>query len=220
MDVILLERIAKLGNLGDVVNVKPGYARNYLLPQRKALRATEANKEYFEREKAALEAANEAKRSEAGEISTALDGQFLVLIRQAGESGQLYGSVSARDIAATATEKGYPITRQQVVIDRPIKELGLHDIEIRLHPEVTVTVTVNVALSEQEAEAQAARGWRVGEEPAEELVARAAAAPAEEAEVAPAEEAEAASAEAPAAPAEGGDEAEAAGETDEAKAES
>jgi large subunit ribosomal protein L9 len=197
MDVILLERIAKLGNLGDVVHVKPGYARNYLLPQRKALRATEANKEYFEREKAALEAANEAKRSEAGEVSTALDGQFFVLIRSAGESGQLYGSVTARDIATTATEKGYPITRQQVVIDRPIKELGLHDIEIRLHPEVTVTVTANVALTEDEAEAQAARGWRVGEEPPEEAAARAAAeaAPAEEVDEAPAEAAEEASGE-------------------------
>ena len=106
MDVILLERIAKLGNLGDVVHVKPGYARNYLLPQRKALRATKENQAYFEREKAALEAANEAQRSEAGEVSTALDGQFLVLIRQAGESGQLYGSVTARDIAAAATDKG------------------------------------------------------------------------------------------------------------------
>jgi large subunit ribosomal protein L9 len=182
MDVILLERIAKLGNLGDVVHVKPGYARNYLLPQRKALRATEANKAYFEREKAALEAANEAKRNEAGEVSTALDGQFFVLIRQAGESGQLYGSVTARDIATIATEKGYPITRQQVVIDRPIKELGLHDIEVRLHPEVTVTVTANVALTEDEAETQAARGLRVGEEPPEEVAAPAAAEETESAE--------------------------------------
>lgn len=174
MDVILLERIVKLGNLGDVVTVKPGFARNYLLPQRKALRATDANMAYYEREKAALEAANEAKRSEAGEVSTALDGQFFVLVRQAGESGQLYGSVSARDIAAEATTKGYAVDRQQVVIDRPIKELGLHDIDVRLHPEVTVTVTVNVALSEQEAEAQAARGLRVGEEPQEGVAARAA----------------------------------------------
>jgi len=167
MDVILLERIVKLGNLGDVVTVKPGYARNYLLPQRKALRATEANMAYYEREKAALEAANETKRSEAGEVSTALDGQFFVLVRQAGESGQLYGSVTARDIAVEATAKGFAVDRQQVVIDRPIKELGLHDIDVRLHPEVTVTVTANVALSEQEAEAQAARGLRVGEEPPE-----------------------------------------------------
>jgi large subunit ribosomal protein L9 len=189
MDVILLERIAKLGNLGDVVHVKPGYARNYLLPQRKALRATEANKAYFEREKAALEAANEAKRSEAGEVSTALDGQFFVLIRQAGESGQLYGSVTARDIATIATDKGYPITRQQVVIDRPIKELGLHDIEVRLHPEVTVTVTANVALTEDEAETQAARGLRVGDEPPEEVVAPT------PVEAAPVEETEEASAE-------------------------
>jgi len=194
MDVILLERIAKLGNLGDVVKVKPGYARNYLLPQRKALRATEANMAYFEREKAALEAANEAKRSEAGEVSTALDGQFFVLIRQAGESGQLYGSVTARDIADVATGKGFAVKRQQVVIDRPIKELGLHDIEVRLHPEVTVTITANIALSEQEAEVQAQRGWRVGEEPVDAAAAApAAAAPAapeaDEAEPAPAEEA-------------------------------
>jgi len=211
MDVILLERITKLGNLGDVVNVKPGYARNYLLPQRKALRATEANKAYFEREKAALEAANEAKRSEAGEVSTALDGQFFVLIRQAGESGQLYGSVTARDIATIATDKGYPITRQQVVIDRPIKELGLHDIEVRLHPEVTVTVTANVALTEDEAETQAARGLRVGEEPPEEV----AAAPVE---AAPVDETDDASVEAPAETEEaaGGEEA---GESDESKAE-
>jgi len=208
MDVILLERIAKLGNLGDVVHVKPGYARNYLLPQRKALRATEANKAYFEREKAALEAANEAKRSEAGEVSTALDGQFFVLIRQAGESGQLYGSVTARDIATIATDKGYPITRQQVVIDRPIKELGLHDIEVRLHPEVTVTVTANVALTEDEAETQAARGLRVGDEPPEEVVAPT------PVEAAPVEETEEASAET-----EDATGSEEAGETDESKAE-
>jgi len=169
MDVILLERIAKLGNLGDVVTVKPGYARNYLLPQRKALRATKENMTYYEREKASLEAANENRRSEAGEVSTALDGQFLILIRQAGESGQLYGSVTGRDIAAAATEKGFAVNRQQVVIDRPIKELGLHDIEVRLHPEIAVTVTANVALSDEEAEAQAARGLRVGDEPPEEL---------------------------------------------------
>lgn len=208
MDVILLERITKLGNLGDVVNVKPGYARNYLLPQRKALRATEANKAYFEREKAALEAANEAKRSEAGEVSTALDGQFFVLIRQAGESGQLYGSVTARDIATIATDKGYPINRQQVVIDRPIKELGLHDIEVRLHPEVTVTVTANVALTEDEAETQAARGLRVGDEPPEAAAAPAPveAAPVEETEEVPAESEE---------PKDG----EEAGESDEGKAE-
>ncbi|MEJ2120237.1 MAG: 50S ribosomal protein L9 [Alphaproteobacteria bacterium] len=208
MDVILLERIAKLGNLGDVVHVKPGYARNYLLPQRKALRATEANKAYFEREKAALEAANEAKRSEAGEVSTALDGQFFVLIRQAGESGQLYGSVTARDIATIATDKGYPITRQQVVIDRPIKELGLHDIEVRLHPEVTVTVTANVALTEDEAETQAARGLRVGDEPPEEVAAPA------PVEAPPVEETEEASAETEETT--GGEET---GETDEGKPE-
>ena len=215
MDVILLERIVKLGNLGDVVTVKPGFARNYLLPQRKALRATEENMAYYEREKAALEAANETRRSEAGETATGLDGQFFVLIRQAGESGQLYGSVTARDIAAVSTEKGFPLTRQQVVIDRPIKELGLHDIEVRPHPEIAVTITANVALSEEEAEAQAARGLRVGEEPPE----AAAAAPAP-AEPAPAEAAsESAVDEAPPAP-DGGETAteDAGSEEDDAKA--
>lgn len=197
MDIILLERIAKLGELGDVVSVKPGYARNYLLPQRKALRATDENKEYFEREKASIEKANEGMRSEAEQTATGLDGQSFVLIRQAGESGHLYGSVSARDIAAAATGKGFAVNRQQVAIDRPIKELGLHEAAIALHPELVVTVTINVALSEAEAEAQALRGVRVGEEEPDATAAAAAAAFKEEpAGEAPPEEADEAVAEA------------------------
>lgn len=184
MDVILLERIAKLGELGDVVAVKPGYARNYLLPQRKALRATDENKEYFEREKASIEKANLGKRSEAEQTAAGLNGQSFILIRQAGESGHLYGSVSARDIAAAATEKGFSVTRQQVEIDRPIKELGLHEAAIAPHPELTVMVTINVALSEEEAEAQVLRGVMIGDEESDAAAAAAAvfeAVPAEEA---------------------------------------
>lgn len=185
MDVLLLERIARLGELGDVVSVKPGYARNYLLPRKKALRATDENKEYFEREKASIEKASEGKRSEAEQTATVLDGQRFVLIRQAGESGHLYGSVSARDIAAAASDKGFAVSRQQVAIDRPIKELGLHEAEIALHPELVVTVTINVALSETEAAAQALRGVMIGEEEPDATAAAAAAAFKEE----PAEEA-------------------------------
>jgi len=184
MEVILLERIAKLGELGDIVAVKPGYARNYLLPQKKALRATDENKEYFEREKAGIEKANLGKRSEAEQTAAGLDGQSFILIRQAGESGHLYGSVSARDIAAAATEKGFAVTRQQVEIDRPIKELGLHEAAIAPHPELTVIVTINVALSEEEAAAQALRGVKIGDEEADAAAAAAAvfeAEPAEEA---------------------------------------
>jgi large subunit ribosomal protein L9 len=164
MEVILLERIARLGNLGEVVNVRAGYARNFLLPRGKALRATKENLDYIEREKAQLEAASAHTRGEADEIATGLEGQRFVILRQAGESGQLYGSVAARDVAQAATERGFPVTRQQVVIDRPIKERGLHDVRIVLHPELAVTVTVNVAQTEDEAEAQAARGLKAGEE--------------------------------------------------------
>ena len=185
MELILLERITKLGNLGDVVNVKPGYARNYLLPQGKALRATAANREYFEQEKSRLEEANARKRTDAEGIAAGLENRSFVLIRQAGESGQLYGSVNARDIAEAAKADGFAVERNQVVIDRPIKELGLHDITVAPHPEITVTVTINVAQSAEEAEMQTERGIRVGEEPIE-----AAPAPAEEA-APPIEDAEA-----------------------------
>ncbi len=156
MDVILLERIAKLGQMGDVVNVKNGYARNYLLPQKKALRATEANKRLFEAQRAQLEATNLEQKKEAEAVAEKLNGQSFVAIRQAGDTGQLYGSVSTRDIAETITEGGFSISRRQVVLNKPIKELGLHDVEVSLHPEVAVNVVINVARTQDEAERQAA----------------------------------------------------------------
>jgi len=166
MEVILLERIERLGQMGDVVRVKDGFARNYLLPRKKALRANEANREYFENQRVQLEAQNLERRKEAEDVGARIDGQSFVIIRQAGESGQLYGSVSTRDIAQLAGEGGVTITRDQVVLDRPIKSVGLHDVRISLHPEVIVAITVNVARSDDEAERQA-RGEVIGvdEEP-------------------------------------------------------
>lgn len=161
MEVILLERVEKLGQMGDVVNVKPGYARNYLLPQRKALRATKANRERFERERAQLEAVNLERRKEAEAVAAKLAGFSCVLLRQASESAQLYGSVSARDIAEAATEAGVTIERKQVLLDRPIKTLGVHSVRIALHPEVIVGIQVNVARSAEEAAAQEAAGAAV-----------------------------------------------------------
>jgi large subunit ribosomal protein L9 len=158
MDVILLQRIEKLGQMGEVVKVKPGFARNYLLPQRKALRATEANKARFEKQRAQLEATNLARREEAQKISGKVEGLTVVVIRQAGETGHLYGSVSARDIAAAATAGGVTIERSQVLMDRPIKLLGLHPVRIALHPEVIVSITANVAKSPEEAEIQEKAG--------------------------------------------------------------
>jgi large subunit ribosomal protein L9 len=158
MDVILLQRIEKLGQMGEVVKVKPGFARNYLLPQRKALRATEANKARFEKQRAQLEATNLARREEAQKISGKVEGLTVVVIRQAGETGHLYGSVSARDIAAAATAGGVTIERSQVLMDRPIKMLGLHPVRIALHPEVIVSITANVAKSPEEAEIQEKAG--------------------------------------------------------------
>ncbi|MCH9807327.1 MAG: 50S ribosomal protein L9 [Alphaproteobacteria bacterium] len=155
MLVILLERIGHLGQMGDVVNVKNGYARNFLLPQKKALRATEANKVYFETQRVQLEANNLEKKSEAETIAEKLSGQSFIAIRQAGDTGQLYGSVSTRDIAEAVTEGGFSVTRGQVSLASPIKELGVHDVSISLHPEVDVTVKVNVARTEDEAERQA-----------------------------------------------------------------
>lgn len=155
VEVILLERVEKLGQMGHVVNVKPGYARNYLLPQKKALRATKENLTYFESRRAQLEAANLQRKSEASEIGDRMAGLTAVIIRQAGEGGQLYGSVSARDIAQAVTEAGFTIEKRQVVLDRPIKSLGLHPVHIVLHPEVSVTVTANVAQSAEEADMQA-----------------------------------------------------------------
>lgn len=155
MQVVLLERVEKLGQMGDIVAVKDGYARNYLLPQEKALRATKANMARFERERAQLEARNLEAKQEAEAVASKLDGQSFVIIRQASEAGSLYGSVAARDVAEAATEAGFTIARRQIVLDRPVKELGLHRIRIVLHPEVDALITVNVARSQEEAELQA-----------------------------------------------------------------
>jgi large subunit ribosomal protein L9 len=162
MDVILLERVHNLGQIGDVVKVKPGYARNFLLPTRKALRATEANKAKFESQRAQIEAMNLEKRSEAEQVRGKVDGLKVVLIRQAGETGQLFGSVNARDLAEAVTAAGFTVDRRQVILDRPIKTLGLHPIRVALHPEVIVAVTANVAKSTEEAEAQEKAGGYVG----------------------------------------------------------
>jgi len=155
MEVVLLQRVEKLGQMGEVVNVKDGYARNYLLPQRKALRATKANMVRFETERAQLEARNLEERNEAQKVADKLDGQQFVVIRQASEAGSLYGSVTARDIADVATVGGFSIARGQIVLDRPVKELGLHAVRVVLHPEVSASITVNVARSAEEAELQA-----------------------------------------------------------------
>src|SRR5262245_29318750 len=141
MEVILLQRIEKLGQMGEVVKVKAGFARNYLLPQKKALRATEANKARFEKQRSQLEATNLARREEAQKISGKVEGMTVVVTRQAGETGHLYGSVSARDIAAAVTDGGVTIERSQVLMDRPIKMLGLHPVRVALHPEVIVSIT-------------------------------------------------------------------------------
>jgi large subunit ribosomal protein L9 len=158
MQVILLERIETLGQMGDVVNVKPGFARNYLLPQRKALRATKENVTRFEQQRAQLEATNLKRRQEAEAVSGSIDGLTVVVIRQAGETGHLYGSVNPRDIAQAVTQAGVTIERRQVLLDRPIKMLGLHPVRIALHPEVIVAITANVAKSAEEAEAQEKAG--------------------------------------------------------------
>ena len=163
MEIILLERIGRLGQIGDVVNVKDGYARNFLLPHGKALRATEANRAHFENERAQLEARVLERKTEAEAVSEKLAGESFVVIRQAGDTGQLYGSVSTRDIAAAVTEGGFSIERQQVLLDRPIKTLGLHEVRVALHGEVVPTVIVNVARTEDEAERQA-RGEDVTQE--------------------------------------------------------
>ncbi|MGB0906540.1 MAG: 50S ribosomal protein L9 [Maricaulaceae bacterium] len=151
MDVILLERIEKLGAMGDVVSVKPGYARNFLLPQAKALRATKANKIRFEAEREFLEARNAENREKAAQSGETVDGNTYVVIRNAGDTGQLYGSVSARDVAETV---GNPVKRTMVSLNDPIKALGLHEVKVRMHPEVTVTITINVARTEDEAARQ------------------------------------------------------------------
>lgn len=156
MQVILLERVEKLGVLGDVVQVKDGFARNFLLPQGKALRATDENKARFERERDVLEKLNAERRDAASGQADGLDGETFILIRQAGESGQLYGSVSARDIAEMVSTDQRTVTRGQVLLDMPIKTIGLHPVKVRLHAEVTAEVAINVARTEEEAERQAA----------------------------------------------------------------
>jgi large subunit ribosomal protein L9 len=155
MEVILLERVAKLGQMGDVVRVKNGFARNYLLPQGKALRSNAESRKRFEREKTQLEARNLEARKEAEGVAEKLAGQSFIVIRQAGETGQLYGSVSTRDIAETASAGGFTIERRQVRLDRAIKTIGLHEVQVTLHPEVEVPITINVARSNDEAERQA-----------------------------------------------------------------
>ena len=158
MEIILLERIESLGQMGDVVRVKPGYARNYLLPQKKAVRLTDENRKRFEEQRAQLEATNLQRRGEAEAVAVKLDGLAVVLIRQAGEAGQLYGSVSARDIAEAVTAAGFTVERQQIRLQQPIKTLGLHKIGVGLHPEVTVQIIVNVARTPDEAGTQARTG--------------------------------------------------------------
>lgn len=155
MEIILLERVAKLGQMGDVVRVKDGFARNYLLPQKKALRATKENMATFETQRAQLEANNLEQKKEAEAVAEKLAGKTFVAIRSAGDTGQLYGSVSTRDISEVVTEGGFTIDRRQVIMDKPIKTLGVHETRIALHPEVIVAVSLNVARSQDEADKQA-----------------------------------------------------------------
>jgi large subunit ribosomal protein L9 len=172
VDLILLERVDKLGQMGQIVKVKPGYARNYLLPQKKAMRATKENLAYFETQRTQLEANNLHKKSEAGDVATKLEGLTVALIRQAGESGQLYGSVAARDISDAVTKAGFTVDKRQIVLDRPIKTLGLHRLRVMVHPEVAVTITANVAQSEEAAKMQAAGIDPLRERDEEEEAAR------------------------------------------------
>jgi len=175
MQIILLERVEKLGQMGDLVNVKPGYARNYLLPQGKALRANKANLERFESERAQREADNLEKRKDAEVEATKMNGLAVNMVRAASEMGQLFGSVTSRDIAEAVTEAGFTITRDQVVLDKAIKTLGLTDVRIRLHPEVSVEIVVNIARTLEEAETQLKTGSAVtgDTDDAEDLVAAA-----------------------------------------------
>ncbi len=170
MEVILLERVAKLGQMGDVVSVKEGYARNFLLPQKKALRASKTNIDAFEAQKSQLEARNLESKKEAESLAAKLDGQQFIVIRSASDAGSLYGSVTPRDAADVATEAGFSVDRKQIILTAPIKELGLHDIMVRLHPEVEANVQINVARSQEEAELQAS-GKSIQELAAEEEAA-------------------------------------------------
>jgi large subunit ribosomal protein L9 len=174
MEVILLERIEKLGLMGEVVKVKAGYARNYLLPQKRAVRATEANRKKFEEQRSQLEATNLELRKEAEKVAARMGELVIALIRQAGEAGQLYGSVNARDIAEGVTEAGYTVGRRQIWLNEPIKALGMHAVSVNLHPEVTIEVMVNVARSEDEAALQSRTGRpmpQIGEGEAVEEIA-------------------------------------------------
>ena len=160
MEVILLERIEKLGQMGDIVNVKSGYARNYLLPHKKALRASEASRAIFEQQRAQLEAENLKNRQEADRIAKEVDGRTIVIVRQASDSDQLYGSVTTQDIATGITESGVTIDRRQVILSNPIKTVGIHRVRVNLHPEVSFEIVANIARSEEEADMQA-RGERI-----------------------------------------------------------
>jgi len=175
MQIILLERVEKLGQMGDLVNVKPGYARNYLLPQGKALRANKANLERFESERAQREADNLEQRKDAEVEATKMNGLAVNMVRAASEMGQLFGSVTSRDVAEAVTEAGFTITRDQVVLDKAIKTLGLTDVRIRLHPEVSVEIVVNIARTLEEAETQLKTGSAVtgDADDADDLVAAA-----------------------------------------------
>ncbi len=191
IEVILLERIERLGTMGQTVKVRPGYARNFLLPKKKALRATKANMELFEKQRVELEARNAAERAKAEKLAAKMEGLSLVVIRQASEMGQLFGSVTSRDVAEVAVAAGHEINRLQVQIDTPIKTLGLFDVKVKLHPEVTAKVKVNVARSPEEAVVQAQKGAAVIKAAAEKAQVEAAfGAPVEGAE-APAAEGEA-----------------------------
>ena len=161
MDVILLERIENLGQMGEVVNVKSGFARNYLLPQKKARRATEENKKFFETQRAQLEAANLEKRSEAESVAKKMGDVSVILLRQAGDAGQLYGSVNARDIGTAMADAGYIVSRSQIRLTDPIKLLGVYPVQVDLHPEVSIDVTANVARTQEEADIQAKTGRAV-----------------------------------------------------------
>jgi large subunit ribosomal protein L9 len=196
MQVILLERIATLGQMGDVVRVKDGYARNFLLPQGKALRASEASRKKFEEQRHELEARNLERKSEAEKVAAKVNGQSFVVVRQAGETGHLYGSVTARDLAEVLAAGGFKVERSQIALNQPIKVIGLHEVTIALHPEVDSKVTINVARSEDEAERQArgedltqqARDEEEEETPSVADVFEEGAAPSAEGEEAPAEE--------------------------------
>jgi large subunit ribosomal protein L9 len=161
MEVILLERIEKLGQMGDLVTVKPGFARNFLLPQKKAVTATNENKAQFETQRAQLEAQNLEQKTEAEKVGSKLEGQKVIMVRQAGDAGQLYGSVSAREIAAGVTEAGFSVGRHQIKLENPIKAIGMHTVLVTLHPEVSISIIVNVARSEEEAEIQERTGTAV-----------------------------------------------------------